>query len=56
MTQAALAWLLQHSPAILPIAGTSSIPHLEENVAAGAVRIGEDEWDALELMMDTQAS
>ena len=35
--QAALVWLLQRSPVILPIPGTSSIEHLEENVAAAAI-------------------
>ncbi len=52
----ALAWLLQASPVILPIPGTSSITHLEENVAASSLNISEDDWDALELIMDTQAS
>ncbi len=56
VTQIALAWLLQHSPAILPIPGTGSIAHLEENVAAGALRIPQEDWDALELIVDTQAS
>ena len=56
ISQISLAWLLQHSPVILPIPGTSSIAHLEENVAAAALRIPEDEWDTLELIMDTQAS
>lgn len=37
--QAALAWLLARSPAVLPIPGTSSITHLEENVAAASVGI-----------------
>jgi pyridoxine 4-dehydrogenase len=37
--QAALAWLLARSPAVLPIPGTSSLEHLEENVAAAAARI-----------------
>ncbi|MCM2311045.1 MAG: aldo/keto reductase, partial [Steroidobacteraceae bacterium] len=32
--QAAIAWLLARSPAMLPIPGTSSVAHLEENVAA----------------------
>jgi aryl-alcohol dehydrogenase-like predicted oxidoreductase len=36
--QAALAWLLARSPAILPIPGTSSLAHLEENVAAAGIR------------------
>jgi pyridoxine 4-dehydrogenase len=41
--QAALAWLLQHSGAMLPIPGTSSIEHLEENVAAAALRLTDDD-------------
>jgi pyridoxine 4-dehydrogenase len=45
--QVALAWLLQRSPAILPIPGTSSIEHLEENVAAAALRLTDDELSAL---------
>lgn len=45
--QVALAWLLQRSPAILPIPGTSSIDHLEENVAAAALRLTGDELSAL---------
>jgi pyridoxine 4-dehydrogenase len=39
--QLALAWLLHRSPVMLPIPGTSSIPHLEENVAAAGVRLTE---------------
>lgn len=38
-TQIALAWLLHHSPVILPIPGTARIAHLEENVAAGRLRL-----------------
>ncbi|MFI1359216.1 aldo/keto reductase [Streptomyces sp. NPDC020898] len=38
-TQIALAWLLHHSPALLPIPGTARIAHLEENVAAGDVAL-----------------
>jgi pyridoxine 4-dehydrogenase len=41
--QVALAWLLQHSPVMLPIPGTSSVEHLEENAAAGALRLTDDE-------------
>ena len=37
--QVALAWLLHRSPAMLPIPGTSSLEHLEENVAAAALRL-----------------
>src|SRR5665213_2438498 len=41
--QVALAWLLARSPMMLPIPGTSSIEHLEENVAAAALRLTADE-------------
>jgi len=41
--QVALAWLLARSPAMLTIPGTSSIAHLDENVAAAAVRLSDDE-------------
>ena len=37
--QAAIAWLLRKSPAMLPIPGTASLAHLEENIAAAAVRL-----------------
>ena len=45
--QIALAWLLQRSPMMLPIPGTSSIEHLEENVAAASVRLTEEEYERL---------
>lgn len=38
-TQVCLAWLLDHSPVMLPIPGTSSVAHLEENTAAADVRL-----------------
>jgi aryl-alcohol dehydrogenase-like predicted oxidoreductase len=41
--QVALAWLLARSPVMLPIPGTSSIEHLEENVAAAAIKLDEEE-------------
>lgn len=41
--QVALAWLLQRSPVVIPIPGTSSIAHLEENVAAAELRLGDDD-------------
>jgi len=43
----ALAWLLQRSPLILPIPGTSSVEHLEENMLAGSLRLTESEFDEL---------
>src|SRR5438477_1571507 len=46
-TQIALAWLLRRSPVILPIPGTSSIEHLEQNVAAASLRLTEQEFEEL---------
>ena len=46
-TQVALAWLLQRSSAMLPIPGTSSIEHLEQNVAAASVRLRDEEYEEL---------
>jgi pyridoxine 4-dehydrogenase len=46
--QVALAWLLRHSPATLPIPGTSSITHLEENVAAATLSLTEADLEALD--------
>jgi len=44
VSQLALGWLLQSSPCILPIPGTSSIPHLEENVGGASVKLTDAEW------------
>jgi pyridoxine 4-dehydrogenase len=46
-TQVALAWLLRRSPMMLPIPGTSSIEHLEQNVAASSLRLGDEEYQKL---------
>lgn len=46
-SQLALAWLLKRSPVMLPIPGTSSVAHLEENVAAAAIRLTDDEFETL---------
>jgi len=46
-TQVALAWLLRRSPIMLPIPGTSSIEHLEQNVAAASLRLTEEDYQAL---------
>ena len=46
--QIASAWLLQRSPWMLPIPGTSSLEHLEENIAAAAIRLGQDEFRQLD--------
>jgi pyridoxine 4-dehydrogenase len=46
-TQVALAWLLRRSPLMLPIPGTSSIEHLEQNVAAASLRLTKEEYEEL---------
>jgi pyridoxine 4-dehydrogenase len=46
-TQVALAWLLRRSPIMLPIPGTSSIEHLEENVAAACLRLTDEDYEKL---------
>jgi pyridoxine 4-dehydrogenase len=48
-SQLALAWLLHRSPVMLPIPGTSSVAHLEENVAAALIALSDDEVKALEV-------
>jgi aryl-alcohol dehydrogenase-like predicted oxidoreductase len=47
-SQVALAWLLQRSPVMLPIPGTGSVAHLEENVAAARLRLDEEELARLD--------
>ncbi len=46
--QVAIAWLLAHSPVILPIPGTSSISHFEENLEAAQLELEDDELEALD--------
>lgn len=46
-TQVAISWLLWRSPIILPIPGTSSLEHLEQNVAAASLRLSEEEYEKL---------
>jgi pyridoxine 4-dehydrogenase len=46
-TQIALAWLLHRSPIMLPIPGTSSVEHLEQNVAAASLRLSDEEYERL---------
>ena len=43
----ALAWLLRRSPVMLPIPGTSSTAHLEENLAAASIHFSDAEFEAL---------
>lgn len=47
-SQLALAWLLHRSPVVLPIPGTSSVAHLEDNVAAAGIALSDGEYAALE--------
>ncbi len=46
--QLSLAWLLQRSPVMLPIPGTSKVEHLEENVAAAQLKLKPEEWREVE--------
>jgi len=46
--QVALAWLLQHSPVTVPIPGTSSIEHFEENLAAAEIELSDASMEALD--------
>jgi pyridoxine 4-dehydrogenase len=48
VSQLSIAWLLHRSPVILPIPGTSSVSHLEENVAAAGVKLSAAEWKEIE--------
>jgi len=45
--QVAIAWLLKRSPIMLPIPGTSSVQHLEENVEAASLQLTEEEFESL---------
>ncbi len=48
ISQLSLAWLLQRSPVLLPIPGTSKVAHLEENVAAAELRLSTEQWADVE--------
>jgi len=48
--QVALAWLLWHSPVTVPIPGTSSLEHFEENLAAAQLQLDDDEIEALDAL------
>jgi aryl-alcohol dehydrogenase-like predicted oxidoreductase len=50
--QIALAWLLQHSPVMLPIPGTSSMEHLEDNVAAAMIELSDEDYQALKAIAE----
>ena len=48
VAQLSIAWLLHHSPVMLPIPGTSRVAHLEENIASAGLHLDDAEWAALE--------
>ncbi len=48
--QLALAWLLRRSPVMLPIPGTGSVAHLEENVAAASIELTGEQFEALSAL------
>ena len=55
-TQIALAWLLRRSSIVLPIPGTSSIAHLEENVAAASLHLADEDYQMLSRVPELVAS
>lgn len=54
--QVALAWLLKRSPVIIPIPGTSSVEHLEENVAAAGLQLPQSVYDDLSSLRHAHVS
>jgi aryl-alcohol dehydrogenase-like predicted oxidoreductase len=50
VVQLALAWLLHRSPAMLPIPGTSSVAHLEENMAAATLKLTAEDWKRVDAL------
>ena len=49
-SQLALAWLLRRSPVMLPIPGTSTVAHLEDNIAAADLELTDEEFEALSAL------
>jgi aryl-alcohol dehydrogenase-like predicted oxidoreductase len=49
VAQLSIAWLLHRSPVMVPIPGTSSVAHLEENVGAAGLHLDDKEWAELEI-------
>jgi aryl-alcohol dehydrogenase-like predicted oxidoreductase len=54
VAQLSLAWLLQRSPVMLPIPGTSQIAHLEENIAAAGLKVSAEEWAEIEATLHSE--
>ena len=55
VSQLALAWLLQRSSVMLPIPGTSSIAHLEENAGAAGLKLPSAAWREIEALAQSRA-
>jgi len=55
-SQIALAWMLQRSPVMLPIPGTSQVAHLEQNVAAAGIRLSAEEFAGLDAAGKARAT
>ncbi len=53
VAQLSLAWLLHRSKVMMPIPGTSSVSHLEENVASAGLKLSDGEWKKLERAAET---
>jgi aryl-alcohol dehydrogenase-like predicted oxidoreductase len=49
-SQIALAWMLKRSPVMLPIPGTGKVKHLEENVAAAAIKLSDEDFRTLDAI------
>jgi pyridoxine 4-dehydrogenase len=54
VAQLSLAWLLHRSPVMLPIPGTSSVAHLEENIAAAGIKLTLEDWAEIEAAEHAQ--
>jgi pyridoxine 4-dehydrogenase len=53
VSQLCIAWLLHRAPVMLPIPGTSSVAHLEENVAAAELKLRDEDWQQIESLVNS---
>jgi len=51
--QLGLSWLLHRSPVMLPIPGTSSLAHLEENMASRKLQLSAEEWKTIDALAES---
>ena len=56
VAQISVAWLLHHSPVMLPIPGTSSVEHLEENMKAAEIALSDEEMQEIEAAARSEAA